>query len=70
MVDEYEKKRLERLQLLDEMENWEDLQKALNKTLPNDGVNLEEIDYDKWSKGMEKFHNANKDLIMAMMSNG
>jgi len=36
---------------LEEMEGWESVQAALNKTLPNDS---DKTDYDKWNEGAKR----------------
>ena len=52
------------INMLEEMENWESVQNALNKALPNDS---DETDYEEWSEGAKRFDDTNKDLLMELM---
>jgi hypothetical protein len=54
----------ELLQQLHEMEDWESVQGALNKALPNDS---DETDYEKWLEGSKQFLKDNEEVLKAMV---
>ena len=64
MDNQYEAMRKKLLSQLDEMEQWESVQMALNKTLPNDS---DTTNYEAWLEGSKRFAKDNEDLLKALM---
>jgi hypothetical protein len=61
---QYEELKTKLLRQIQEMDGWESVQNALEKTLPNDS---DETDYEKWIEGSKQFLKDNEETLKAMV---